>query len=71
MRATERGLGRMGGMEQRMYSSIVDQNKPSRSTGKHTRDSVKQTQYRSEAFRSDLTLNEALRLIFHRNGMKD
>lgn len=71
MRATERGLGRMGGMEQRMYSSIDDQNKPSRSTGKHTRDSVKQTQYRSEAFRSDLTLNAALHLIFHRNGMED
>jgi len=32
MRATERGLGRM-------YSSIDDQNKLSRSTGKHTRDS--------------------------------
>lgn len=44
-------------MEQRMCSSIDVQNKPSRSTGRHTRDSVKQTQYRSKAFSSDLTLH--------------
>lgn len=44
-------------MKQRMCSSIDDQNKPSRSNGRHTGDSVKQTQYRSEAFTSDLTLH--------------